>query len=770
MRGWARMSTTMTKYCKVLWLLSLCLPLAVGGCGYVRQTRQANAMGTLKSQLLSSEPATANNAAFVLLSYETDEAYRALKNALHESSSPLTRAAVIKAFTTLHDPRIRTEMIAALGDGNVMIVELAKTYLSSVIGDSAAAELLSIARDDERRPSERVAATEVLGKIGAASSVEGLLDLLESSDRRLSDASATALREITYQPFGNDPANWRAWYKQNRRLTREQWRRAGSYFNNEIQQLTADKTQLKDQLSQSEQGRVALAKRLVDVGMELQRYQLVMDMLSDAHPLEAQVYAAEALGRAKVVQASKVLAEKSASLDPALAKACIDALGAIGDPSTADAVAKRLSAADPALKLSAVKAYASLPQSDLSRLVPLLDDPSAETRVAVAKAIGARKWAEGLSAITATVGDRAPEVRAAAAEALGLIGDKQSSGALVKVLADPDEKVRFSAVRSLSLLAAPSSFDALLGATRDPAPGVREAAVVGLGKLGESRAVERLLEMSLNDSDQKVSEQAWGQLVVVAGRERPLMLSVADRLKEAGKSSRAEELLKLLADSDSSAPEAVEARRRLGSSLLAAGNYQAARLYFQKVLDADPTDAAAFSNVAAALKGMGDGRGLAALYARQIAAGIATPEVKDDFVGVLGNLFTTGNYASVVTAADQALAANSSADKEFQSSVAEIRSKALPAYLASLVASLGDGDESIRKSARETLSGYGREAAGALVDGLTSPLEPERATALDLLTPMAGGRTFGYDAKRDPGVQQDELAQWRAWLSAPSVQ
>jgi len=755
------------KNSKIAWFPLLCLLAALvwaSGCAVLGRKGQAAVIDKAQSDLYSEKPSVADNAALLLLATDTDSAYRVLRAALAEKNSPTTRAAVIRAFTVEKDPGIRAEMLAALADGNELIVELAKSYLSKVAGESAAPELLSIARDQGKPVSARIAALNVLGKIGSAASVEGIIDVLAGSKGELADAAAAALREITYQPFfETDAETWRLWYKGYRKYTPGEWRRMAASYYRQAEELTA-------RLADSERETAVAWKRYVDLAVESQRYDAVIFVLAQVSSVDAQIYAAQALGKAagtlektSFAKAVPALEEKAKSSDANLAKACVAALGAIGDPSVTPTVEALIRKGDAAVKIAAIKTLPSLPGSDLSILLPFLDDPSAEVRMWVVKSFGARKWAPAVPPLLALLArnyPEPPEVRAAAAEALGEIGDRSAVGVLVVLIKDHDDTVRFAAVSGLRMLADPASFDALIEATRDLVSGVREAAVVALARIGDRRAVDRMLEMVLKDTERAAADQAWTSLQVLVGNDPALILSLSRTLLQAGKLPKAEALLKVLADSSGTSPEVVESRRILAKAYLEAANYQTARVYFQRILDQYPDDADAFSCVTIALRNLDDVAGLANVYARQISRGNAAPETRSYFLGVLNTLLTAGNVAVVAQCCQQVLSASQPGDEAFVSSVRDIQSAALPGYLKSLVAALAAD-----RSARDAIAAYGRLAASALVDGLEDPAEATRAACLELLKSLADGQTFDFDPKKQPGLQQESLAQWRAWAA-----
>jgi tetratricopeptide (TPR) repeat protein len=294
--------------------------------------------------------------------------------------------------------------------------------------------------------------------------------------------------------------------------------------------------------------------------------------------------------------------------------------------------------------------------------------------------------------------------------------------------------------------------------------------VIALAKTGDRRAVDRMYEMVTSDSDHGVAEQAWTALVTVADSDATLILPLATKLQDSGRFPKAETLLKTLADSTGNGDDVMEARRRLAKGYLAAGNYQAARIYFQRILDARPDDAEAVAGVTAALKNVDDLAGLAAVSAREIASGKAGAEVKASFVEVLGRLLERPNYAAVVQAAQQALAGANGLDQQYAVTVKDVEAKALPGYLKTLVDALSDPQDAAQLAAREALAGYGRVASQALVDGLESASGGTRSVCLELLMALADGKSFGFDAKKPASQQQDALSQWRMWLVTATAQ
>ena len=61
----------------------------------------------------------------------------------------------------------------------------------------------------------RQRAARILGSLKDPAAVEALIEALEDRDREVRSAAAGALREITGQDLGSDPAAWRRWQRTN---------------------------------------------------------------------------------------------------------------------------------------------------------------------------------------------------------------------------------------------------------------------------------------------------------------------------------------------------------------------------------------------------------------------------------------------------------------------------------------------------------------------------------------------------------------------------
>ncbi len=758
-------------FCSLL-LLGFALFLSWGCATDDKRASQAVVLETLESQLYSNESAVAERAALALLSSGSESAFRTLRSTLAAGTSSSARSAVLFAFTVQQDPRVRLEAADALGDISPRTVDLAKRYLIEVIGERAAGELLSRARDDSRPAAERIAAIEVVAEYGRKESVDGVIDLLEDRSSEIAAAAASALREITYQPFGGDPELWRSWHRQNRGLSRDEWREVGEFYYRETRQLEERIHRLSEEGSGLAGEIVELSTRIIDLAVSQNEPQYILALLKSSMPLEAQIYAVRGLGAMKAAGAVDLLLDKALSDQPRLAEAAILALGEIQDedPQGLVVVASRLKDSDPGVRYAAAKAYGLLPGCEAKLLMPLLEDQSPAVRAVVAEAMGRHQHHPAFDGLVAALGDSTPEVRSAAARALGLLRDRAAVSALLELVDDDVDTVVYETVFSLSQIPDVRSYDALIRSAEHEDSGVRELAIVALERIlalnagDPRRATDKLFDMAKSDPVARVADRAWKALVPLLGNDPEIIFDRVDRLLDAELFDRAETLLKILADRSDNGEEVTEARRRLARTYLQQGNYQGALAYFRRILEQNPDDPEASAGVRNAMKGLDDWRGLASLYSGELTAGSHGQDVPERFLEALGRLTETGDYRHAVTLSETVLESAGHLGDEFREGVQEIQAMAFDLFVDKLIGSLA-GEAAEREAAFADLAAVEGRAAEALVAALSSSDEAVRSAALELLGPLAEDSTFGFNPAHDPDSQQDSLAAWREWLS-----
>jgi HEAT repeat protein len=134
----------------------------------------------------------------------------------------------------------------------------------------------------------------------------------------------------------------------------------------------------------------------------------------------------------------------------------------------------------------------------------LQGDPDPIKRSYAAAALGEFLAAPGIPACAAAlVSDGDARVRAAAASALGRLND-DGSGALGAALTDSDASVRLAALASAGRVNTFSSVAGLAALTTDPSPEVRRRAVEIMDALNTRDAVAPVTAAAQNDSDARV--------------------------------------------------------------------------------------------------------------------------------------------------------------------------------------------------------------------------------------------------------------------------
>ncbi|MFO0731564.1 MAG: HEAT repeat domain-containing protein [Nitrospiraceae bacterium] len=181
--------------------------------------------------------------------------------------------------------------------------------------------------------------------------------------------------------------------------------------------------------------------------------------------------------------------------------------------------------------------YVDTPPSPLdavaTRMIALLQDPTADVRRTAAEALGKLGSPVAGPALTGALRDKDPRVREAVALALGRVGAKGAAAALVVGLDDPQSNVSAASALALGELelgrdrqrdmlkvlasgrtssrtaashallgqSAPQYSPVLVAALNDSDASVRQGAAATLGETGDPRAVTPLAELIERDSD-----------------------------------------------------------------------------------------------------------------------------------------------------------------------------------------------------------------------------------------------------------------------------
>lgn len=237
--------------------------------------------------------------------------------------------------------------------------------------------------------------------------------------------------------------------------------------------------------------------------------ELLVDVLGQG-PIEDQVRAATALGKAGVSSAAFEPLRRAASSESPMVRAA--AVHALARSQRPEVVAVLVKAADDPhwqVRMEGYLAMRHLAASDAlsGKAVDGLADSDAAVRLAAAEAFGAIGSAADVPAALRAGGKaRDPRLVAAILEAVGRRADSVEPEVLAPFLAHPARQVRAAALVAVARVAAPLAARVEV-ALEDRAPEVRRAAGAAWGALKGKDAVPELRGLS-RDRDSTVRETA----------------------------------------------------------------------------------------------------------------------------------------------------------------------------------------------------------------------------------------------------------------------
>ena len=126
-----------------------------------------------------------------------------------QTKQPDTRKLHGTALLSLRDPRAVPSFIKLLSGDSLYLRASAAETLGN-IGDRLAVKPL-IAACKDYSSNVRLPAARALGQLGDPAAIPALLPLLHDPIYRIRAAAAVALKSITHEDFGPDPAKWQAW-------------------------------------------------------------------------------------------------------------------------------------------------------------------------------------------------------------------------------------------------------------------------------------------------------------------------------------------------------------------------------------------------------------------------------------------------------------------------------------------------------------------------------------------------------------------------------
>lgn len=190
---------------------------------------------------------------------------------------------------------------------------------------------------------------------------------------------------------------------------------------------------------------------------------------------------------------------------------------------------------NPGRRNSAFEALVGCGARSTVRLIAELESDDTDVRKLVVDALAAIEDPASRDALVSMIEDEDFNVRAAAIEALGVVGGDQEIERLTRVASTEDEEVlvRLSALGALSRLQADVAVSRLASVLEDSL--LRPAAFELLGHSGDPASVEALLK-GLSNSGQSSREKAMAALVrTLGGRDDREADELRTRLREAAK-------------------------------------------------------------------------------------------------------------------------------------------------------------------------------------------------------------------------------------------
>ncbi|HEX8393495.1 MAG TPA: HEAT repeat domain-containing protein [Longimicrobium sp.] len=487
-------------------------------------------------------------------------ARRALDRLVRHDADPDVRLLAASALGECANPEARAGLEAALDDADANVAAAAADALGS-LGDPRSVEALAavVAGGD---PWRALAAVFALGRIGAARALPALA--AATADPLLAGAAVEAIGELG-EPAGLDALRGPA-LSGDAELRRAALAAAAGLLPGSPpptpewlrEAARADADELAARFAGAEADAAAAvllgaagtedaAALLADAMGDPERGPAAAGALGLLPPevalavLLPRIEAADAGAREELVAALPPLPDRAAATrvaallddeDPEVRATVAEALGRAAPEAEVRALLAD-ALAEPGRRAGAALALGRLSGGACELLIPLLEDPSPETRRAAAEGI-ARCPGEGVAAAVAAALARETDPAAirSLAAALAVTGRERAVGPLSVLARGDDAGARFAAVRALGRTGAADALDMLLQVLGDAAdPGLQAAALQALGELGDPRAADAVAAR-------------------IEGDDRDLRRVAAIALRRIAPAEAAERLVRALADRD----------------------------------------------------------------------------------------------------------------------------------------------------------------------------------------------------------------------------
>ena len=307
--------------------------------------------------------------------FEDPRVLPALVTAL-EQQSPSVRAGAAAALMRVEPSAAVDALARALGDSDPWVRYIALKSLGSIGDTRVVSNVLKTLRQDPA-PHVRLAAIEVLGRLGPTEAWEVLEPLARSSDPDIGSAAIRALGHLervevlpALEGFLRAPEPW-----QRVAAVAAATLRSDARIANLLQWLAAVDDD-GDVVEAAIQGLAKIARRQDLQGAEAAR--ALVALTAEPRRREAAVEALSELPTRRIGDVARGLGDPS----PAVRCASVDALGRMQQPGASRALEAALDDANPAVRLAAIRALKNLGTREPQRKLMTLarTDPEAEVR------------------------------------------------------------------------------------------------------------------------------------------------------------------------------------------------------------------------------------------------------------------------------------------------------------------------------------------------------------------------------------------------------
>ena len=379
--------------------------------------------------------------------------------------------------------KFRTHLIAALGDDDPEVQDLAVQGLGFVGGADAAREVLALAGGlDPERDAERIAAAiDMLSSMDPGAALIEVIAEGGNGRARVAMEVAAKLADPTINRAIMD-AFWDAERDLQREMAEALLAAAGPEaveFFRDVLARHSDGTVLKTALA-------FLGRKQHDDASGESFFGLLAYQYNDVK--EAALEACLAVWTPDMATRFQKLIESSDPLDRFMA---VYALGHVGDDSCGDVLKAAIGDEVPDVRKAAVESLSNVCSGAelLGLMNTALGDEHPQVRIAVVDTLGRDRSVEAREILYVALEDADDWVRARAMETLAANGDPEAAERIAPLLASDNTLIVLKALDSLCQLGGERAKSAVAGLVEHHDPQVSEAAADSLGRLHARREV-----------------------------------------------------------------------------------------------------------------------------------------------------------------------------------------------------------------------------------------------------------------------------------------